>query len=76
MRLGKLTEFRSLVFTPDSAPTLATLRARIDEIPGGTIQLGRYFVDLDEYDRATKLRASIDARQRELAAAPELQGLA
>jgi hypothetical protein len=37
MRLAKLSEFRRLIYTTNSAPTLSTLRARIYEIPGGTI---------------------------------------
>lgn len=75
MRLAKLSEFRSLIYTTDSAPTLSTLRARIYEIPGGTIQWGRYYVDLDEYERSTGLRAQIAVRQAELAKHPLLEHL-
>ena len=75
MRLAKLSEFRRLIFTPDSAPKLDTLRAKIDKIPGGTIQAGRYYVDLDEYDRATNLRMGIEAKRAELAKNPLLDGL-
>ena len=75
MRLAKLREFRRLVYSPQSAPSLTTLRARIWEIPGGTIQWGRYYVDLDEYDRATGLRAKLEASQRELAKNSLLEGL-
>ena len=65
MRLAKLSEFRRLVYTPDSAPAESTLRRRIDRglIPGGTIQEGHYYVDLDEYDRAKNLRASLADRK-------------
>ena len=77
MRLAKLSEFRRLIYTPESAPTPETLRAQIDarKIPGGTVMNGRYFVDLDEFDRATNLRAGIAERQRERSRNPLLQGL-
>lgn len=77
MRLAKLSEFRQLVYTPASAPSDSTLRRRIDrgQVPGGTIQQGHYYVDLEEYDRATKLRAQLTARQAELARNPLLAGL-
>lgn len=77
MRLAKLTEFKSLVYTPGSAPAETTLRRRIDRglIPGGKLQEGHYYVDLDEYDRATNMRANLVAQQAELAKHPLLQGL-
>jgi len=75
MRLVKLSKFREMVYAEGSAPCLETLRARIHDIPGGTIQLGRYYVDLDEYDRATGLRSSIEARIKVLRADPLLEGL-
>lgn len=52
-----------------------TLRKRINHIPGGTILDGHYYVDLDELDRATNLRAGIVADERKLAANPLLDGL-
>ena len=75
MRLAKLSEFRSLIFTPESAPSAETLRAQIDanKIPGGTVLNGRYFVDLDEFDRATNLRNSLAAQQVERARNPLLK---
>lgn len=77
MRLAKLREFRRLVYTPSSAPSDTTLRRRIDKglVPGGAIREGHYYVDLDEYDRATKLRARLAAQQAELARNPLLAGL-
>ena len=77
MRLAKLTEFRSMVFTPESAPSVRTIRLQIDQgkIPGGMVQGGRYYVDLDAYDVATNLRAGLLARQRELSRDPLLEGL-
>jgi hypothetical protein len=77
MRLANLTEFRHLIYTPESAPAQATLRRRIDRglIPGGTVQAGRYYIDLDEFDRATNLRARLATELAELEKDPLLDGL-
>jgi hypothetical protein len=75
MRLARLSEFRRLVYTPESAPRLETLRAHIHEIPGGRVELGRYYVDLDEYDHQTHLRHRIDQQRTALAQDPLLEGL-
>ena len=77
MRLAKLSEFRALIYTPASAPAESTLRRRIERgrIPGGRVEEGHYYVDLDEYNRATNLRANLTAQQAELARHPLLQGL-
>ena len=75
MRLAKLGEYRKLFYTPDSAPTLATLRAQIHTIPGGQIRNGRYYVDLDKLDAAENLHAAVLERQKQLAAHPLLEGL-
>ena len=75
MRLAKLTEFRKLVYTPNSAPCLNSLRSRINMIPGGTILDGRYYVDLDEFDRAKGFRSDIADRQKTLATNSLLEGL-
>ena len=75
MRLAKLSEFRSLVYTPDSAPSLNTLRAQIEQIPGGRRMGSRYYVDLDEFDAQTHLRDGILARRAELQRNPLLEGL-
>lgn len=77
MRLASIQEFRRLVYTPESAPATRTLRERIKagKVPGGRFDCGRFVVDLDEYDRVTNLRQSIDARVRELQSDPRLAGL-
>lgn len=77
MRLANLNEFRRIFFTPESAPSTCTLRRRIEkeEIPGGQIICGRYYVDLDEYDRALNVRKGLAARQSALASHPLLEGL-
>lgn len=77
MRLATLKAFRSLVYAPGSAPSARTLRKRIDagHISGGRIEAGRYYVDLDEYDRHTSLRAGVAARLAELEKSPRLKDL-
>lgn len=77
MKLAKLREFRSLNYTEASAPSENTLRRQIErkEIPGGTRRGRTYYVDLDEYDRATNLRRRLAAEQAELAKHPLLAGL-
>lgn len=77
MKLAKLREFRDLVFTPQSAPAESTLRRQIEtgQIPGGQKVGGLYYIDLDEYSRATNLRAHLAAQQAELARNPLLADL-
>lgn len=77
MRLANLQEFRRLIYTPDSAPSPNTLRAQINagQIPGGTRHGSRYYVDLDEFDRATSLSRNLAKQHAETARAPELEGL-
>lgn len=78
MRLCKLRQFRSLIYAMGSEPAMETLRTHIDKklIPGGQRDaLGRYYVDLDAYDRATQLHAQLEDKQRRLSASPELEGL-
>lgn len=77
MRLAKLSQFRKLVYAPGSAPTLRTLRGWIDagKVPGGRIENGLYWVDLDEYDLKMNLRAGLLAQEKQLAANPLLEGL-
>jgi hypothetical protein len=70
VRLAKLSEFRRLVYSPGSAPHLDTLRAHIADIPGGRIEFGRYYVDLDEYDRQTNMRQATDTRRAQLSKDP------
>jgi hypothetical protein len=77
MRLAKLSEFRSLIYAPESAPSLETLRARIrrGEIPGGLRQGRSYYVDLDEFDRIYDVRSTIEERRRKFKEDPLLKGL-
>lgn len=77
MRLAKLSQFQKLIYAPGSAPALRTLRGwiRAGQIPGGRIENGLYWVDLDEYDLKTNLRATLLAQERLLAADPLLEGL-
>ena len=77
MRLASLGEFRRLIYTPDSAPSLNTLRARIrnGRLAGGVIDGGHYYVDLDEFDRKHNLRGQIAAAQATLEADSRLAGL-
>lgn len=71
----KLSEYRRLIYAPGSAPSLGTLRSRIQEIPGGLILHGHYYVDMDKLERIIDLRADALAKERELAADPLLADL-
>ncbi len=77
MRLAKLSKFREMVYAEGSAPSLNTLRTRINnqQIPGGRVEHGHYYVDLDEFDRQTHYRERLAAEQKELAANPLVAGL-
>jgi hypothetical protein len=75
LRLASLAEFRRTVYTPDSAPSLATLRARLSSIPGGQRHGKRYYVDLDEFDRVYNVRSKLEDRRAKLQADPLLEGL-
>lgn len=77
MRLANINEYRRLVFTPDSAPSARTVREQIRKglIAGGIILAGRYYVDMDEYDRQHNVRSGLDARLATLRTDPRLQGL-
>jgi hypothetical protein len=75
VRLATLAVYRRMVYVEGCAPTLVTLRKRIHSIPGGRVEFGRYYVDLDENDRVTGLRADINARIAELEKSPLLKGL-
>ena len=75
MRLIALSEFRNLIYAPGSAPSLRTLQRRIDEIPGGMRLAGRYYVDLDEFDKKTRKRQKLEERKAEIASNPLMQGL-
>ena len=77
MRLAKLSKFRELIYADGSAPSLNTLRARIiaGQIPGGKLESGHYYVDLDEFDKVTHLRDNLAAEAAELKRDPLLEGL-
>lgn len=72
MRLMKLSQYRRQFYVPGSMPSLATLRAKIDQIPGGTVMHGHYYVDLDKLEGVTNLRADLLAREQEMAKSPLL----
>lgn len=77
MKLVKIREFKAMVFSECSAPSDSTLRRQIEtgQIPGGTKHGSLYYVDMDEYNRATNLRANLAAQQAQLAQDPRLSGL-
>ena len=75
VRLATLAVYRRMAYVDGCAPTLVTLRKRIKDIPGGRIEAGRYYVDLDENDRVNGLRSDINARIARLEASPLLEGL-
>jgi hypothetical protein len=75
VRLVSLKEFRSIVFSAESAPSVATLRMNINKIAGGCKMLGRYYVDIDEYNRVTQLSAKVEETIERLSKTPELEGL-
>jgi len=75
MRLVTLAQYRKLVYAEGSAPALKTLRLRIKDIPGGRLELGRFYVDLDEYDRIHHLRSGVMETRARLIKDPLLKGL-
>jgi hypothetical protein len=75
MRLEKLEKYRALVYAPGSGPSLSTLRRRIRQIPGGRVELGRYYVDLDANEKADQLSRDVDERREQLKQDPLLEGL-
>jgi hypothetical protein len=75
MKLVSLAEYRRLVYADGSGPNLKTLRRRIKDIPGGRIELGRYFVDIDANDEVNAIAKANNSRIRELRADPKLKGL-
>ena len=72
MRLMRLTEYRRIAFV-GRRPSIAKLRAKIREIPGGTVLLGDYYVDLDKAEN--DLRAETAAEVSRLESDPRLSGL-
>jgi hypothetical protein len=75
VRLAKLSEFRRLMYTPDSAPSMDTLRKHFKDIPGATELHGQRYVDLDEFERVHGVRDVHTQRIAELKKDPRLKGL-
>lgn len=77
MRLATLAVYRDMVYVDGCAPTLVTLRKRVKSkaIPGGRIEAGRYYVDLDENDRVNNLAGSIQSRLDELLNDPLIKAM-
>jgi hypothetical protein len=75
VRLIKLVEFRRVVYSPESAPSMNTLRKKFDHIPGATILHGQRYIDMDEFDRVHGLRAKVATRIAEIESDPLLKGL-
>lgn len=76
MRLITPNQYREMLFAEGSAPCLRTVRAQIrtGKLPGQVIG-GLYYVDLDEFERQTNLRASLRAREAQLMSDPQLAEL-
>ena len=75
MRLASLDVYRKLIYAPGSEPSLTTLRRRIRNIPGGRIEMGRYYVDLDANDKVNQLSNDVEERRERLKRDPLLDGL-
>jgi hypothetical protein len=75
MRLATLAEYRRLVYAEGCAPTLKTLRLRIKDIPGGRVELGRYFVDLDVNDRVNHIARAAQSRLDEIMNDPLIKAM-
>lgn len=75
MRLATLAVYREMAYIDGCAPTLATLRRRIKEIPGGRVEFGRYYIDLDANDRVNNLAMGVESRLDELLNDPLLRAM-
>jgi hypothetical protein len=75
MRLATLAKYRRLVYAEGSEPTLQTLRRRINQIPGGRVELGRYFVDLDVNERAQSAARDAQLRLAEILNDPLIKAM-
>ena len=75
MRLATLAEYRRLVYVKGSEPTLKLLRRRINEIPGGRVELGRYYVDMDANDEVNKVDKAVHAKADRFRNDPRLRGM-
>ena len=75
MRLATLAVYRQLVYAEGSAPALKTLRNRIKDIPGGRIELGRYYVDLDVNRQAQRIASAAQNRLDEIMNDPLIKAM-
>jgi hypothetical protein len=75
MKLATLEKYVALVYAPGSAPSLSTLRRRILDIPGGRVDLGRYYVDLDANDKVQQLGRELQNHRTQAKKNPNLAGL-
>jgi hypothetical protein len=75
MKLATLHEYRRLVYAEGSAPALKTLRKRIKDIPGGRVELGRYYVDLDANNEANHLTKAAQSKLDRVRSDPRLKGM-
>jgi hypothetical protein len=75
MKLATLSTYRRLVYAEGSGPTLKTLRLRIKDIPGGRVELGRYFVDLDVNDRVNRIARAAQSRLDEIMNDPLIKAM-
>lgn len=64
-----------MVYAEGCAPTLKTLRLRIKDIPGGRVELGRYFVDLDVNDRVNRIARAAQSRLDEIMNDPLIKAM-
>jgi hypothetical protein len=75
MRLATLAVYRQLVYAEGSAPALKTLRHRIKDIPGGRVELGRYYVDLDVNRQAQRIASAAQNRLDEIMNDPLIKAM-
>jgi hypothetical protein len=75
MKLVSLAEYRRLVYADGSGPNLKTLRRRIRDIPGGRIELGRYFVDIDANERLRVVGHDAQVRLTEIMNDPLMKAM-
>jgi hypothetical protein len=77
MKLATLEKYVALVYAPGSAPSLSTLRRRIrkSEVPGGVLDMGRYYVDLDASDKVRQVASDLEVFRAKSKKNPNLAGL-
>jgi hypothetical protein len=77
MRKIKIADFRTKFYVEGSGPSLSALRVyiRANKLPGGLIEYGHYYVDLDEYEVGYNLRTDMIRQLVEASRNPRLKGL-